>query len=688
MLRKLTRIIYPSPPPPDAGPGPADPVPPSTSPSPPPPSANARRLATDMDTGSANSDTDAPDPGPPASSSRRRPASPTSTSSTRPTRTSNKRKADDARNSTTYGTANKRARARADKDDRDQSPDEHDSLGHPDGPMTKAVARRFDDQGSGAGNYKRMTGPAFDAPIYLGDVVEMRSDGSSNGGWYGCVELIRALKESVTKIRDRDPSKAGDLPQYLSTEVGLQLSWFFSKTDLEALDGEAGKACKGATVNLGPNERVKGDCLDWNWQSMIVSKKPEIMYVFNDAYPRRAPLKYTISWHPLAHYSTRDLRKVAPSITHFSALETPSRFPDDLPPLPDYYFGTGYPGYVPPEAAWSSTAVHAGKGEPLGREGDGVRQIPYVRVGFSFLRHKVQEDEAMASTAAGKKAKALGRPRQVNQLNFVSHSFDNVPYNPRKVQRYSRTALAWYNVDDLYAHGCLRWKYASSPTEPAPAPAPAPPPAPSTPKAAPYPPVTPQRRRPVPAAFTIEIPPPRTPSSRMPRSRAAAAVASSSWSSSPAPSRDNARYPPPDPPLPAPDHYADAALFDGPDTPYVALHKLAQTNIMRGGTYGLTGNAYLVDCATVLANELRRTGDMEQTAEERDELWAKALELLESADEWDAEVQRRVRGDGGAATLAPEWRSDGNERLRRVPGPDDGEEGEWVWSCPISGREI
>ena len=131
------------------------------------------------------------------------------------------------------------------------------------------------------------------------------------------------------------------------------------------------------------------------------------MYVFNDAYPRRAPLKYTIDWHPLQHYSTRDVRKVMPRTAHFGALETVSRFPDNLPPLPDYYFGVGYPGYEAPEMARAKADGHGPKGEPLPSAGDGVRQIPYVRVGFSFRRQRQAEEEAAhASTAAGKKAKA------------------------------------------------------------------------------------------------------------------------------------------------------------------------------------------------------------------------------------------------------------------------------------------
>ncbi|GAA5855262.1 hypothetical protein JCM9279_007527 [Rhodotorula babjevae] len=285
MFRALTRIIYPS-----TGPGPADPVPPSTStsPSPPPPSAPRRPTAAPSRTSddNANSDTDMLDPHA-APANPRAPASPTSSSSTRPPAAAHTRKAD-LRASTS--TANKRTRShtkspglapsakrskKAHGESTNMAPDEPDP-GHADGPMTKAIARRFDDQGPGAGNYKRMTGPAFVRPIYLGDVVEMRSDGASTGGWYGCVELIRALKESVTKIRDRDPLKADDLPQYRSTEVGLQLSWFYSKADLDALDGEAAKACKGATALIGPNERVKGDCKDWNWQTMIVSKQPEL----------------------------------------------------------------------------------------------------------------------------------------------------------------------------------------------------------------------------------------------------------------------------------------------------------------------------------------------------------------------------------------------------------------------------
>jgi len=267
------------------------------------------------------------------------------------------------------------------------------------------------------------------------------------------------------------------------------------------------------------------------------------------------------------------------------------------------------------------------------------------------------------------------------------------PYNPRKVQRFSR--MEWYNVDDLFARGHYRWKGKSAAQSDSTPPAARPgststssstssSPAPPARAPAPYPPVTPQRRRTA-QPFTIEIPPPRTPSSRMPPRPAAAAASTSS--SSPALPRA-ARYPPPLARPPPPDHYATDALHDTDNHPYIALHELARCHTVRGGAYGLTGNAYLVDHATHLAHELRLVDNDAQAHEEREELWCTAHGLLASAREWEAEVQKRVRGEGGAATLAPEWRSTGSELLERLSKPDDDEEGEWVWANPQVGWEI
>ena len=107
-----------------------------------------------------------------ASSNPRAPASPTSSSSARLLRAAPKRNADDG---DAMGTSTKRSRSgrsslepasskrrKVSDESPNEAPDELEH-GHGDGAMTKAIARRLDEQGSGAGNYKRMTG-AFDLP--------------------------------------------------------------------------------------------------------------------------------------------------------------------------------------------------------------------------------------------------------------------------------------------------------------------------------------------------------------------------------------------------------------------------------------------------------------------------------------------------------------------------------------------
>lgn len=99
------------------------------------------------------------------------------------------------------------------------------------------------------------------------------------------------------------------------------------------------------------------------------------------------------------------------------------------------------------------------------------------------------------------------------------------------------------------------------------------------------------------------------------------------------------------------------------------LTKLAEDNIVRGGIFGLTGNAYLVTRADEVVDRLLELGvgkakstQTLNTRAEKAELVREGEKLLAAAEEWEAAVAKRRQ-------LAPE-----NKR-------GDAPKGQ-VWLCP------
>ncbi|BGP46956.1 hypothetical protein JCM10450v2_002808 [Rhodotorula kratochvilovae] len=523
------------------------------------------------------------------------------------------------------------------KEKEEAAVDEEESEEDDDEVVSKAmIARLLNDAESKS--YKRLRSGSA-PPIHIGDVVELHP-----GGWHACVEDIRTLASSVRAAVD-----PGTTPVDESAKVALQLSWFCSREDLlaQAEKKDNTKAFKEPARVLGPSERVKTDWVDWHWQSMLFSEKPETMYVFDDSYPACAPSAFSPSAHRLAHYSTKALHPLAPSAYAEPALKSPSRKQragDPRPPaLPDWLFGVGA------TCPWAGE----GEGEKLD-EGDGVRQVPYVRVGFSFEKqvpHGDSDDDEEEEEVRVGKGKGWGNTpgtARVRPLTFAAHSLAQKPYNPREVQHFSRRAQAWFSVSDLLAAGHCRRVVPSSSGAGAgvgtPTPSKAAGGAKGTPKAGPSKTSTTPGSR-ASAHFTLEIPL-RTPS----RSSLASTTSTST---------------------------SAAAVAD----PLAALERLSKAKIVRGGAYGLTGNAYLSLRAGTLVAQLRDTS----TGAARANLLAEGRAHLARARAWEAEVARRAAGAGEGRGLAREWRSRGREGLQRREERDGGV---WEWVCPRSGEGI
>lgn len=107
------------------------------------------------------------------------------------------------------------------------------------------------------------------------------------------------------------------------------------------------------------------------------------------------------------------------------------------------------------------------------------------------------------------------------------------------------------------------------------------------------------------------------------------------------------------------------------------LGHLADDKIVRGGAYGLTGNAYLVIQAGELHERLTDSAAAPPMEYDADDVDA-ARAILADAVAWREEVSRRVKGVQEGRRLAKEWRSLGDEDLPY------GHE----WLCPESGEPI
>ncbi|GAA5858444.1 hypothetical protein JCM1840_001209 [Sporobolomyces johnsonii] len=527
-------------------------------------------------------------------------------------------------------------------------------------PVTKALERMLGSE-TQSRSFGRLTITLEQEPIRKGDIVTVHEP-----GWLAVVDDVRALHSDLFPIIDDATgqpklTKTGDT-RMSGSDLYLLGSWLWSKSDLKALTEDNDNAWSSQCEPMGPNEKVKTDHRQWHNKTAlgVPSSGPELVYIFDDAYPAASPSSSTSerSPHPLSHYSTPQLATLCPSpyaSPSFSYAGVPCKPGTNLArlhPLPDYYFAV-----YPLRDIGRSGAVE-------GKKDDGRRAVPYIRTGFSFEKQeRMAEDEDEGGGERGQKTgkgKGGKAKKKVWPLTFNLHSLPpGRPYDPRSPQHFSRASQTWYDVADLQAGAHFRAlddeTDAEESTKPEKAGA-----------------MGTKRngtgkdkekvksRAPTTALGTSPVGAPV--SSRSFNHIVEVEIEISSRSSTTTPlARRN------------PGSLQSAELI-------VALRKLAQSPIVRGGAYGLTGNAYLVTRAAelveILAPPASPTSASSSSAAAAADAAAESRALLTSAAKWEREVDDRENGVGEGKGLGKAWR----ERGRAPEG--------CRWVCPATGAFI
>ncbi|KAK4331813.1 hypothetical protein RTBOTA2_001301 [Rhodotorula toruloides] len=361
-----------------------------------------------------------------------------------------------------------------------------------------------------------------------------------------------------------------------------------------------------------------------------MAQVPDV-YLFDDSYPAEPPNGDT-SPHPLCPYRTDTLLNLTPSGYAVSALSTPTATSrhafHSQTQVPPYFFGvSAISPFKDEERPWR---LYGGR--------DGVPQVPYVRTAFSFepqIEHNSDEEEMeseVGSVAASAKKKGKGkskrREKKVWPMQFVPHSTDDDPYNPRCVQHFSRAAGMWFNVDDLLKAKKYR-KIKSG-------------------KAASNEPSDKARAQ----AFTLDLPE-RT-ASRWSKHTSTSESATASSSTDDFNPR-NASVP-----------EVMARLAQLADSKINIAHLLDDVE----SDIGLRVQKFQVEM-------VQREG-WNATSSDRVNLLGEGRLLLEAAKAWREEVDRRIKGVEEGKGLAMEWKRTGDEKL-----PSGCE-----WICPKSGKAI
>lgn len=390
------------------------------------------------------------------------------------------------------------------------------------------------------------------------------------------------------------------------------------------------------------------------------------VYVFDDSYPGIPPNDTQPSKHPLSLFSIDALHPLAPSIYSWPALEALSRRSRTIAPItaqrkiPSYFFGVSALPTIDPLLPEEETS---GKPKKLNDGKDGVAGIPYVRVGFAFkplpkitnggLGDEEEEGGEEATPDEGsspKKKKKGGKGRRKSTAKDSARKVWPLVRVASFFPLSREQSLRWDLVTDGVENTYLLQKFAEH-------------------------------------SFSNQ---PYNPRNVQHYSRARGTWYDVSdlgellryYSNFPEEYREyEAAREKPDDQQPAFSLDLDAPTFD----PSVArittlvekLGHLADDKIVRGGAYGLTGNAYLVIQAGELHERLTDSAAAPPMEYDADDVDA-ARAILADAVAWREEVSRRVKGVQEGRRLAKEWRSLGDEDLPY------GHE----WLCPESGEPI
>ncbi|GAA5913966.1 uncharacterized protein JCM6883_000135 [Sporobolomyces salmoneus] len=521
--------------------------------------------------------------------------------------------------------------------------------------------------------------PSCNAPIQLGDVIEIAGSKDDRDqqykiskGWLGVVEEIRALKGDVSNLSDpitRQPALKDGKQQKKVDELYIKVGWLYSKKDFRDL-ADIDEAFRLQCQVMGPNERVKSDHIDWHRQANIVrNPRPELVYLFDDCYPAPNASGQT-SLHPLHFYSTPKLQELSTSpysIPAFSTIRQSDPPESARVPIPDggdlstdfilpfYYFGVTSLSSLPATSRTRRSFAYTNR-EPFNEEKyanglnikDGVQEPTYVRTAFSWkergpIGDSDDDDDEVASK--GKRSARKNKPRPKKKkgeklwpLSFSLHSDPPKPYNPTSIQHYSRQSQQWWDLDDLEHSRSYRVKQED---------------------------------------MEDQQPAPQRVQSRADAVLAQALLEDDDSDSEPEPSQREPEN-------------------EGSDLSSKILN-LSRSPIVRGGSYGLTGNCYLVARSEWLAHYYEPSqppllpcpSDLDSAPTDT-EWMEKAKEVVDVYEQWEEGVRQRQEREGEGNGLKLAWAESEEtkffRRIRRDSGYDSEVEIEWV--CPKTGEAI
>ncbi|GAA5920803.1 hypothetical protein JCM1841_005101 [Sporobolomyces salmonicolor] len=526
-------------------------------------------------------------------------------------------------------------------------------------PVTMAIERMLASD-TESRSFGRLRITEEQQPIRKGDVVTVYEP-----GWLAVVDDVRALHSDLLPIIDDTTgqpklTKSGDT-RMSGRDLFLLGSWLWSKRDLKALTQDSDHAWLNQCETMGPNEKVKTD------------HRPKLVYIFDDAYPAASPSASKRSPHPLSLYSTPHLATLCPSpyaFPSFSYASLPCKAGSNLSLLhllPDYYFAV--------YALRDKVRTGAVEGE----KGDGSRGVAYIRTGFSFDKQerRAEDEEGHGEQGGRKMGKGKGGKarKKVWPLTFNLHSIPpGRPYDPRSPQHFSRASQTWYGVGDL--QGGHHFRPFNDGTD-----------AQELTKSEEAGAMVTQKnikgkdKGKGKSRASASLAPEQTTSTAYGTAPVCSAVSSRPFNrlevsiDSDTPSRSSTT-------TPLSRSNPGALQFD---ELVAALQNLSQSPIVRGGAYGLTGNAYLVTRASELVAILAASASPASTsapssasssAAAAANAAAESRELLKSAANWEQEVDDRENGVGDGKGLNKAWR----ERGRAPVG--------CRWVCPESGEFI
>ncbi|GAA5950152.1 hypothetical protein JCM21900_004611 [Sporobolomyces salmonicolor] len=506
-------------------------------------------------------------------------------------------------------------------------------------PVTMAIARMLASD-TQSRSFGRLRITEDQQPIRKGDVVTVYEP-----GWLAVVDDVRALHSDLLPIID---DTTGQPKLTKSGDTRIDHAWL--------------SQCE----TMGPNEKVKTD--------------HRHVYIFDDAYPAASPSASPSaskrSPHPLSPYSTPHLATLCPSpyaFPSFSYASLPCKAGSNLALLhllPDYYF------------AVYALRDRVRSGAVEGEKGDGSRGVAYIRIGFSFDKQerRAEDEEGHGEQGGRKMGKGKGKGgkarKKVWPLTFNLHSIPpGRPYDPRSPQHFSRASQTWYDVADLQGGHHFR-PFFNDGTD-----------AQELTKSEEAGAMVTQKnikgkdKGKGKSRASASLAPEQTTSTAYGTAPVSSAVSSRPFNrlevsiDSDTPSRSSTT-----PPLSRSN--PGALQFD---KLVAALQNLSQSPIIRGGAYGLTGNAYLVTRASELVAILAASASPASTsapssasssAAAAANAAAESRELLKSAATWEQEVDDRENGVGDGKGLNRAWR----ERGRAPVG--------CRWVCPESGEFI